>query len=265
VELKLYDIDPVLQPFVKTICTMENRGGGSGLSRFRVLPDTCLELFVNYVETGPTQIGDRSVSGKTRSYIVARMNNYLDVHSPGAIGFVSVCFYPGKARQFFPIPMKETATSPLVLKDIMHDFSLSLEEAVAEADSNEERVKHLQDFLVNLLMKNSHPDKAVDYCVNQINYHRGQLSITSLAREAGISNRQLVRRFNEQIGISPKEFARVTKFIHSLHVLKSYPQMNLTQIAYESGYYDQAHFIHDYQEFAGYSPGTLLQASDTVY
>lgn len=244
---------------------MENRGDGSGLSRFRVLPDTCLELFVNYVETGPTQIGDRSISGETRSYIVARMNNYLDVNSPGAIGFVSVCFYPGKARQFFPLPMKETVTSPLALKDIIYDFSLSLEEAVADADSNEQRVKHLQEFLVNLLTKNSHPDEAVDYCVNQINYYRGQLSISSLAREAGLSNRQLLRRFNEQIGIPPKEFARVTKFIHSLNVLKNYPQMSLTEVAYESGYYDQAHFIHDYQEFAGYSPGILLQTSDTLY
>lgn len=244
---------------------MENRGGGSGLSRFRVLPDTCLELFVNYIEAGPTQIGDRYVSGKTRSFIVARMNNYLDVNSPSTIGFVSVCFHPGSARHFFPIPMKETVTSPIALKDIMRDFSLSLEEAVAEANTNEQRVKCLQQFLVNLLIKNSHPDKAVDYCVNQINYHRGKLSIHSLAREAGISNRQLVRRFDEQIGISPKEFARVTKFIHSLNVLKSYPRMSLTQIAYESGYYDQAHFIHDYQEFAGYSPRNLLRANHTLY
>jgi transcriptional regulator GlxA family with amidase domain len=193
------------------------------------------------------------------------MNNYLDVESPDAIGFVSVCFYPGSARHFFPIPMKETVAFALALKDIVHDFALSLEESVAEAKNNEQRVEHLQQFLVRLLMKNSYTDKTVDYCLSQINYHRGQLSISSLAREAGISNRQLVRRFNEQIGISPKEFARVTKFIHSLNVLKNYPRMSLTQVAYESGYYDQAHFIHDYQEFAGYSPGSLLQTGNTLY
>jgi AraC-like DNA-binding protein len=67
------------------------------------------------------------------------------------------------------------------------------------------------------------------------------------------------------VGFSPKEFARITKFIHSLTHLKKYPAMSLTEIAYESGYYDQAHYIHDCRAYSGYTPGQLHAAADCLY
>jgi AraC-like DNA-binding protein len=123
----------------------------------------------------------------------------------------------------------------------------------------------LQQYLLKELKKNYKEDKTIEYCLWQINCAKGQLSIGNLSDTAGISNRQLLRRFNDQVGLTPKEFARITKFINSLSILKKYPAMSLTEMAYESGYYDQAHFIHDYKEFSGYSPGQLLASNHCVY
>lgn len=262
--LRLYDIMESLQPYVKVICSMESEPGET-LSPFRVLPDTCIELFINYVDAAPALISAQATTTDSRSFIVSRMNHFMDVQSPGKTGFIAVCFYPAAARHFFSLPMDALTNSVTGLHHIWGRLAAELEDRIATAANNEGRVAILQQCLINQLTKNYHADKAVDYCLWQLNLVRGQLPVGTLAEKTGISSRQLARRFHNEVGLPPKEFARITKFIHSLAVLKKYPALSLTEIAYESGYYDQAHFIHDYKAFSGYSPRQLLHSGNALY
>jgi AraC-like DNA-binding protein len=66
------------------------------------------------------------------------------------------------------------------------------------------------------------------------------------------------------MGLSPKEYLRVSRFLHSLEVLKK-DNSHLTGVAYESGYYDQAHFIHEYKVFSGLTPGELKMTGNILY
>jgi len=264
-QLRLYNIEPALQPFVKVICSMENNGTDSGLPPFRVLPDTCTELFINYIDNAPTVISGKSTANYQRSFLVSRMNRFMDVQSPVIAGLITVCFYPGATRHFFALPMNEIANDVTGLLHLWKGILVEIEERIVSAKTNDDRITILQQYLFKELKKNYKEDKTIEYCLWQMNCAKGQLSIGNLSDTAGISNRQLLRRFNDQVGLSPKEFARITKFINSLSILKKYPAMSLTEMAYESGYYDQAHFIHDYKEFSGYSPGQLLASNHCVY
>jgi AraC-like DNA-binding protein len=264
-QLRLYTIEPALQPFVKVICSMENQGKDNGLPPFRSLPDTCTELFISYIDSAPTVISGKSTATYQRSFLISRMSRFMDVQSPPISGLLTVCFYPGSAKHFFELPMNEIANDVIGLQDLWKGMITEIEDRVASAKTNEERVMILQHYLLKELNKNYKADKTIQYCLWQMNSTKGQLSIGNLSEDAGISNRQLLRRFNDQVGLSPKEFARITKFISSLTVLKQYPDMSLTEIAYESGYYDQAHFIHDFKEFSGYSPGQLLASTHCIY
>jgi methylphosphotriester-DNA--protein-cysteine methyltransferase len=58
--------------------------------------------------------------------------------------------------------------------------------------------------------------------------------------------------------LSPKEFARIIKFIGSLNYLKANFVGNLAEAAHSCGYYDQAHFIRDFKEFSGLTPSQFL-------
>ncbi|HEX2898290.1 MAG TPA: helix-turn-helix domain-containing protein [Bacteroidia bacterium] len=70
----------------------------------------------------------------------------------------------------------------------------------------------------------------------------------------GISMRQLERTFKDHAGFSPKTYARILRFQSTT---KEYGNTHktLTDIALDCGYYDQAHFIHDFRQFSGYAPG----------
>ena len=74
-----------------------------------------------------------------------------------------------------------------------------------------------------------------------------------------VSERQLERKFRENIGISPKKFSNVIRLQFFLKLFRTKPpQKSLTEIGYESGYYDQAHLIREFRKSVGLSPGQYI-------
>ena len=75
-----------------------------------------------------------------------------------------------------------------------------------------------------------------------------------LAAETGFSVRYIQKLFLNYVGISPNSFYSVQRFNKSLELVRS-AEMSLTNIAYECGYYDQAHFIREFRSYTGLTPG----------
>lgn len=264
--LLLYNIIPQLQPYIKVICSMESEGSNDHLSPFRVLPDTCIELFLNYIQPEQTiATGNNNILRQPQSFIVSRMSRYMEVQNHGRTGCIAICFHPGAATHFFKTSMNELSDTVTALNDLWKDVAKEMEERIGEAHSNEERVDIVQQYLVKQLAKNNKKDKQVENWLWQVNLYKGTISVKELSKKVNISERQLGRRFNQLVGLSPKEFTRVTRFIHSLTYLKQNPHTSLTDVAHESGYYDQAHFIHDCREYAGCTPGELGTSCNILF
>lgn len=259
--MRNYIISPVLQPYVKTICTMDI--ANEDLSHFRVLPDACVEVFIN---CGPSPLANIGAGAEAVTYkhsiINFRMKSYADVRMLAGARCIAICFQPAAAARFFPFPVG-IGGSVLTLDDAWKRAGLQLEEQVALAADDDSRVAIIQQYFEQLLISNPGFDKSVEYCLWQVNLYKGQLTANQLADKTGLSQRQLSRRFGKMVGISPKEYLRVSRFIHSLDGIKK--STALTEVGYEHGYYDQAHFIHDYKEFAGMTPGELREATNVLY
>jgi transcriptional regulator GlxA family with amidase domain len=89
--------------------------------------------------------------------------------------------------------------------------------------------------------------------------------VDELAADIGVSCRHLTRQFQRAVGLSPKEFGRVARFLHALQLLTTRNGQLLTDVALESGYFDQAHFNHEFRELAGMSPGELQTFPNVSY
>ena len=83
----------------------------------------------------------------------------------------------------------------------------------------------------------------------------------ALAGELGLSTRQLERRFRTHVGLGPKLFARLTRFQHAWRTAGC--ASSLAALAARAGYFDQAHLVRDFQEFAGIAPGAYAPHSAT--
>ena len=97
---------------------------------------------------------------------------------------------------------------------------------------------------------------------------RGRTEIAELCRELGWSRRHLAVRFRDEVGLAPKVYARVLRFERAAALLARDGGARFAEIAYQCGYYDQAHLNRDFREFAGTSPsdyvGRLLPAGGGV-
>lgn len=258
--IQQFEVLPELQPYVKLICTMDC-DDGVDTNHIRVLPDTCVELFVNYTSTPLAIIGNELYD---RSIVTFRMSRYSDVQMRKGAGCIAICFYPGAACRFFNLPMHLLADRTLALSDLWNGRAGEIESKLADAFSHNERSVIIQKYLLKQLIQNER-DQQIAHCLGKIQRSAGHIYVNQLSSYTGLSQRHLSRKFQQIIGLSPKEYLRVCRFIRSLDYLKKYPLLSLTGVAYESGYYDQAHFNRDYKSFTGHTPGQVAHSTHILY
>jgi len=79
-----------------------------------------------------------------------------------------------------------------------------------------------------------------------------------LAAAAGVSSTHLAQRFKEVVGITPKRLARTYRFAATVAAIDPARPVDWLELAGRAGYYDQAHFGHDFRTFTGLSPTRYL-------
>ncbi len=230
-------------------------------NHIRVLPDACVELFINYTSTPVAIIGNEL---HKRSIVSFRMSQPMDVQMRKGSGCLAVCFQPGMAYQFFRMPMNALSNTTAGLSDVWMHLAEEIEDKLASALSNDFRVEIVQEYLLQQLANNKR-DLQIEHCLKEVQDSSGLINVSKLSQNLGISQRHLSRKFQQCIGLSPKEYLRMSRFLRSLSYLKSYPAFSLTEIAYQSGYYDQAHFNRDYRTFSGHTPGEVADARHILY
>ncbi|HET6768680.1 MAG TPA: helix-turn-helix domain-containing protein, partial [Chitinophagaceae bacterium] len=101
-------------------------------------------------------------------------------------------------------------------------------------------------------------DTIIKSCVDIIFQSQGQIGIAALAGKLNVNRRNMERKFKSVIGISPKQLAKVARLQATIKILGEEKFTTLTEIAYENGYFDQAHFIKDFKEFTGMNPKSFF-------
>ena len=97
-------------------------------------------------------------------------------------------------------------------------------------------------------------DPGVRWAWNQIRRSGGSTEIGGLCSELGRSRKQLIAGFREELGLAPKTLARVVRFSQAVDLLRIPGRTSMADVAYQCGYFDQAHFARDFRQFAGATP-----------
>jgi transcriptional regulator GlxA family with amidase domain len=142
----------------------------------------------------------------------------------------------------------------------MYDVALNENRAlygrIMEANELASKINILETHFLQQLKKNETRLKKVSIvqAINQqLLFNDQQLDLPSLAKHSGLSERYIQKLYLSNIGISPAAFTSVMRFNKSLQLVLNTSQ-SLTEIAYDCGYYDQAHFIKEFRKFTGITP-----------
>jgi YesN/AraC family two-component response regulator len=237
----------ILKPFVKSFAVQESTIENT----YKVLPDTSLVIGFQYrgrlsrIHNG--QESSLSVSG------VSGLADYSRTfkNSP-RIGTVLIFFKEAGATPFFKQPLHELFRESVSLDNFMlRSELLCLEEQLAEAKTDTQRIASVEHFLISR-MANTEPDKLVLAALSLIHKSKGNIRIKELMEQLHISQSPLEKRFRQAVGASPKKFASIVRL---KNVIQQYNTVSsLTELGYETGFYDQAHFIKEFKTFTGDTP-----------
>ena len=239
---------PALRPWLDCVWTCRVHAQGQPMAH-QVLPDNCIDILCQ----------DR----QDASFAVGMMTAPINVISHGLVQTVAARFKPGAAARFFQLPLCELNDGRTDLQQLWgRELAARLGDALwSHPLPDAQRMQILQDFLLLRLRKNPLPAASglALHAIALIENAQGSVRVDQLAAQLHVSRQHLAAQFRQQVGISPKLFARISRFRAVNSALKQLPaQADWAQVALQYGYFDQAHLIHDFQDFAHASPQAWL-------
>jgi transcriptional regulator GlxA family with amidase domain len=102
----------------------------------------------------------------------------------------------------------------------------------------------------------------VAFAVNCVIRRGGAISIETLASTTGVARRQLERRFQTDVGLSPKALARLLRINRAARLVLA--GRSVADVAVACGYFDQAHMSNDFRRLTQHSPLAWQQVAGTL-
>lgn len=167
---------------------------------------------------------------------------------------------PLASWQLFRIPTSLLANKEYAADDLIGDGILDLLSIVAESNTFQQRVRAAEEYLLPFAMRASSRTLILKTAQHMLSC-RGAVRIDEIAYQAAMSVRQYERRFVEEIGMTPKLFARTRRYQSALDEKRLVPGRSWMSIAHEFGYCDQMHMVRDFQSLGGDAPNNVLAQS----
>jgi len=166
---------------------------------------------------------------------------------------------PLGAHRILGVPMHEVANRSVDLGDLLPDTG-ELTARLRDADSWAVRFDLVEAFLARRIGESRPAPPGVEWSWQRLRRTGGCVPIGTLAAELGWSHRQLISRFREEIGLAPKTVARVLRFDRAVAALGSSTSRGLAEIAFDCGFFDQAHLNREFRELSGTTPTAFIRS-----
>lgn len=251
-----------LAPFIRSFWILEGNTQANLPGTYRLMADAMPNFVFHYKNQFFVEGGGRSTKGSIGGFR-GQTTRYKALKVLGEFGLIGVYLFSYSVPVLFGYSAKELTDQLLDLDTFMGKEGRLLEEQIIMAQNNIQRIHILERFFLQRLACARKMDTISQSCIQQILYAKEEITLQDLAKQANISKRQLERKFSTYAGLSPKLFSRVIRFQKTLKST-TIPTKNLTQLAYEKGYYDQSHFIRDFKEFSGLHPKFYFKQAEEV-
>ena len=219
------------------------------------LPSAIVPLIINfgpqYIVSGP---GNPSGPSHFDSFVAGLVDRHVFVESTGLGNGMQINFTPIGAHLFLGVPMSELTNHTVRFEDIFGSADRRIIAQLEDTPDWDTRFDRVEMFISNRIARARMPAREVAWVWQHLLATSGRASIGAIAGEIGWSRKRLIERFREQIGLPPKQMARILRLQRAIRQIDGVGDPRWSHVAYDSGYYDQAHFNRDFREFTGCTP-----------
>lgn len=252
-----------LDHFVERLIYFEGVSVPHRLDRF--LPDGNTELVIDLAER-PQHIYDNETLQEVQTCRNAWGSGVrtrpITIPSGNGSRMMIVAFKKGRAFPFYPFPISDLTDTVAEAALIFGRKFYHLREQLLALRSIKHMFLLIEDFLLRQAGDKICEDgaaKCIAYAISSIIQKPTLKRLHQLSDEIGYSQKHFIELFRQQVGVSPKQYLKIMRFQKVISAIEYRSSTSWSDIAVENGYYDQAHLIHDFKQFSGFTPNEYLK------
>ena len=227
----------------------------------RLMPDGSVEMVINLRENEARIYDPKNLEKCERlpgALLCGPHSSFFVIDTAEQNSVMGIHFRPGGAFPFFYLPANELHNLHVSLEDLWGLEASLLRERLLEAATPQMKFSVLESCLLVQAFKPLERHRAVEGALALFRNIHTAPAIAQVSDQIGISSRRFIQLFSHQVGLTPKLFCRVRRFQRILQLIHKGGDFDWVDLAADCGYFDQAHFIHDFNAFSGMNPTTYL-------
>lgn len=209
---------------------------------------------IRVFEVGSLVDGDRFDGG----FVAGLCDGFTLTEHAGYQAGVQLNLTPIGARRLLGMPMSELTNLSMSVRDAFPQHR-ELTAQLADLSDWDARFDLLEAFCLERLAANplSIGGDVVAWAAHQIEQSGGAIDVGALTTELGYSHKHVIRLFRDHIGVPPKLYARIVRFMRLVEHLRGGDETPLSHLAIDLGYSDQSHLNREVRAFSGLAPREL--------
>lgn len=254
----LFNPHPSLQSLIKMVMVKGVEPWEDDAMKVYSYPPTPVQCIIFYLNSPirAKKLDEDTFERQSSCVVVGPQRTSVDIELSKDHRAVMIGFQPGGLFRFLGIPMTEMFDEGIDGFDILDKDIRSLIDELRESKQPEMINVKVQAWLFKK-MQNARERLPIDQAMQKLHISRDFCTIDEVARDACLSLRQFQRKCNERLGMNPKLYARIARFSRAYSMYEANQERTWSHICHSCGYFDQMHFIRDFKEFAGITPGVM--------
>lgn len=241
--------------------------GNGARNRERLFPNNKAEIFFNLGDTVQGISNSNNPAPYLNNSIISGVrSSFFDYISPANFFMAGMRFTLFGFNQIFNIPANHFTNNHFAAEDIWgNEIQLLLQRLHEVADCNNKLLHILNEWITHRLSHLSLSDIKQWHNLEK-KFELQETSISEmLNRHVGYSHKHAIQLIKTNCGMPPKYIQKIIRFNEALQMISVSSFKNWCQVAYDTGYADQSHFIRNFKKFSGYTPAEYVQLKPIEY
>ena len=167
---------------------------------------------------------------------------------------IAYFFNPFSLACLFNLPAAELAKNSIDFSKVSAQKATALKTQLSYANTTANKIEALDSLLLHQLDQQQKECEIIRYSTDHIMTNCGKEVLSDLLEELKLNERTFQRLFKKFVGVTPSQYRRICQFKQSFEQVRTGKFDKLTDVAYNTGFADQSHFIRSFKEFTEMTP-----------